>query len=175
MSKVLHTGITGTRYLLSSPQLTSLDMVLLKLAARAERESCTLALHHGCCTGADEASHNIARTHGGIDIYGHPGIDSHGFSPYRMPSTGGFSFIYPEKPYRTRNRDMVSVCCLLVACPAHPEDDPRSERSGTWRTVRFARRACKNIIYIWPDGKIETLDFLYIYGDVPRLPARESA
>jgi len=47
----------------------------------------------------------------------------------------------PGSSYRDRNRRIVGHSDVLVAFPAWPEDDPRSARSGTWQTVRLARRA----------------------------------
>lgn len=43
-------------------------------------------------------------------------------------------------PYRERNTRIVQQCSVLWAFPAYPEDDPRSKRSGTWMTVRIARK-----------------------------------
>jgi len=43
-------------------------------------------------------------------------------------------------PYRERNTRLVEQCSVLYAFPAFPEDDPRSKRSGTWMTVRIARK-----------------------------------
>jgi len=42
--------------------------------------------------------------------------------------------------YKDRNLRIVEQSDVLVAFPAHPEDDPRSKRSGTWQTVRMARQ-----------------------------------
>ena len=43
--------------------------------------------------------------------------------------------------FRDRNAAIVDSCDELVAFPTHPEADPRAKRSGTWQTVRLARRA----------------------------------
>ena len=47
----------------------------------------------------------------------------------------------PGTSYRDRNLRIVERSDVLVAFPAYGEDDPRSLRSGTWQTVRMARRA----------------------------------
>ena len=39
---------------------------------------------------------------------------------------------------------------MLVACPKGPEE----VRSGTWSTVRFARKRGKRIVIIMPDGTV---------------------
>jgi predicted Rossmann fold nucleotide-binding protein DprA/Smf involved in DNA uptake len=47
----------------------------------------------------------------------------------------------PNTTYKDRNQRIVDHSNVLVAFPAHSEDDPRSKRSGTWQTIRMARRA----------------------------------
>lgn len=53
---------------------------------------------------------------------------------------------FADSSYRARNKKIVDICTELVAFPAYPESDPRSQRSGTWMTVRLARQAGKPII-----------------------------
>lgn len=45
--------------------------------------------------------------------------------------------------YADRNAELVSWGDAVFGLPAYPEDDPRSRRSGTWQTIRMARRAGK--------------------------------
>jgi len=45
--------------------------------------------------------------------------------------------------YRDRNVRLVRQAAMVFGFPAYPEDDPRSARSGTWQTIRMARRAGK--------------------------------
>jgi hypothetical protein len=45
--------------------------------------------------------------------------------------------------YRDRNAELVRLATFVVGSPAYPEDDPRSARSGSWQTIRMARRAGK--------------------------------
>lgn len=42
--------------------------------------------------------------------------------------------------YKARNEAIVRASTELMAFPLYVEHDPRSERSGTWQTVRIARR-----------------------------------
>lgn len=46
----------------------------------------------------------------------------------------------PETNYRDRNTTLVKLSNKLVAFPRHTEHDSRSKHSGTWQTVRIARR-----------------------------------
>ena len=43
--------------------------------------------------------------------------------------------------YKDRNQAIVDASDELVAFPAFPESHPNARRSGTWQTVRMARRA----------------------------------
>jgi hypothetical protein len=45
--------------------------------------------------------------------------------------------------YADRNAVLVKRGTFVCGLPAYPEDDPRSRRSGTWQTIRMARRAGK--------------------------------
>jgi hypothetical protein len=49
--------------------------------------------------------------------------------------------------YKDRNQALVDDVAALVANPKYTEDDPMSGRSGTWQTIRMARRAMKPVIY----------------------------
>lgn len=46
----------------------------------------------------------------------------------------------PGTSYRARNAAIVRVATELFAFPQYPEHDWRSLRSGSWQTVRLARR-----------------------------------
>lgn len=49
----------------------------------------------------------------------------------------------PGTTYADRNALLVELGTMVCGLPAYPEDDPRSKRSGTWQTIRMARRAGK--------------------------------
>lgn len=172
-------GFTGSRYSLLSPQTKSLTEVILGIIYETERitklidagslgtvgakllrersdmRTEGIGFHHGCCTGADETAHNIVKVIPGIIIHGHPGTDDKGNSPYLIQvSALDFDILYPRKPYRTRNLDIVSVSDILIACPAYPEDNHKSGRSGTWQTVRMARQSDIPIVYVWRNGEV---------------------
>jgi len=46
-----------------------------------------------------------------------------------------------DTTYADRNQRIVEESDALVGFPAYPENDVRSQRSGTWQTIRMAQRA----------------------------------
>ncbi len=53
-------------------------------------------------------------------------------------------FMPDGSTYEDRNAEIVQRATCLYAYPRFAEHDPRSRRSGTWQTVRLARRAGKS-------------------------------
>lgn len=154
--QIFHVGITGTRESPSIPQALALSRILNAIArqwAHGNAAITAVEIHHGMCTGTDETAHYVGRKMPDVRIHGHPGTDAKGNAPYRMPG-GVFDVTDEPKIYRDRNWDIVTACGILIACPLFPEKHARSRHSGTWQTVRFARRANKPVIIIRPDGKI---------------------
>lgn len=52
--------------------------------------------------------------------------------------------------YEDRNQELIGCGNALLAIP----DKPEHLRSGTWMTVRFARKIRLPIYIIWPDGRV---------------------
>ena len=55
--------------------------------------------------------------------------------------------ILPEKEYIERNHDVVDTCDLLIAMP---NTELEVVRSGTWATIRYARKLKKVIVILEP-------------------------
>lgn len=85
-----------------------------------------------------------------IDIEQHPPLSD----TWRAFCKGGI--IHPRKEYHARNRDIVAVCGLLVACP-HEYQDPG--HGGTWYTIRHARKQRTNYTVVYPDGSKDAFRF----------------
>ena len=49
-------------------------------------------------------------------------------------------YMPPDTDYKDRNARLVELGTRLAAFPEYWEDHPRSRRSGTWQTIRMARR-----------------------------------
>lgn len=108
--------------------------------------------HHGACVGADEASHQAAIDNGldGRRLVVHPPTNS-----ARRMHYDHRALWLPGKPYLDRNRDIVDATDELLAMPNAPEDDPRSQRSGTWMTIRYAVQVGRGVAICYPDGRVE--------------------
>jgi hypothetical protein len=127
-------GFTGNRYGMTEEQKTVFKAVINGLAPDE--------FHHGDCVGCDCEAHKIFV---GVK-YIHPPI---------IPDERAFcegDFIDKEKPYLDRNKDIVDCCSILIATPSGVDE---YVRSGTWSTIRYARKKKKVIYVIYPDGKLE--------------------
>lgn len=133
-------GFTGSKQGMSRTQKVVLTNTLDKLVPKGTGAE----FHHGDCTGADSQAHDIAQSLGLQPVI-HPPTER----KYRAFRTGMIT--YPPLPYLDRNQAIVDRSELLIATPRQ-----RSEilRSGTWATVRRARKAGRKIIIIFPDGRV---------------------
>ena len=136
-------GFTGTRKGLTQEQK-------LKLIYLQNKRS-PIEFHHGDCIGADYDSDLIIRkiNKTKLNIIIHPP----NISTKRKYCSS--QFIREPKPYLERNKDIVNETDLLIACP---KSDKEELRSGTWATIRYARKVGKKIIIILPNGKLSNGD-----------------
>jgi hypothetical protein len=100
-------------------------------------------LRAGDCVGRDYQVSWMWKNFGGY-VHGHP--------PLNSAKRTFFPFDTQEDPlpYLERNKKMVDNSELLLALPIGVE----TLRSGTWSTVRYARKLGKPIVIIWPTGSI---------------------
>jgi hypothetical protein len=133
-------GFTGSQRGASSAQLHTLQSLLLTNMPVDE-------FHHGCCVGADTQANYVAHAVGTHVVY-HPPLIAEKASDLRdFPGDH-----LPPKPYIERNHDIVDATDMLIACPAGDEEQVRS---GTWATVRYARKQGKRVIVIKRNGHTE--------------------
>lgn len=130
-------GFTGTRHKISSPQRALLLRFLVEMKPAV--------VHYGDCTGADYEMFLLCRTLGVRTVTHPPDVDT-----YRMWTVG--DEIRPVKPYLIRNMDIVSESDYLVACPRERHE---VSRSGTWMTVRYARRSDRTVVLVYPSGEVD--------------------
>lgn len=103
-------------------------------------------VHVGDCIGADEEIAQLAWQED-CQVVGHPPDN---------PSKRAFLDYDEERPvapYLVRNRHIVNETGALIATPA--EQVGEELRSGTWATVRHARKMGKPIYVVRPDGTVE--------------------
>jgi len=135
MGERMNIGITGSR---KEPTEKQQQVLKEKL-----KEVCPDWIHHGDCLGADRMAHDIA-VRFGIKTHIHPPTNG----KYRAFCKGD----QKEKryDYLVRDQNIVNRSEMLIAIPSHPE----TLRSGTWATVRRARKKGIEIHIIWTDGNI---------------------
>jgi len=135
-------GFTGTQSGMTIQQHNSLWPLLKKLR--------TSEFHHGDCIGADTDATMLVHDIGGIIIHCHPpkNKSKRAFTDKLYIE----SIVYDAKEYLDRNHDIVDATNILVATPKEFNEELRS---GTWATIRYARKKHKKIYIIYPDGSIK--------------------
>lgn len=128
-------GFTGTRDIskVSKERLTKLWEVMLDYKVLG---GC-VGVVHGGAIGADEYFHNICV---GNML---PIKIRWAYTPRELK---GLYEDYPPEPPLIRNKKIVDDCDVLIALPIDPKVE--EARSGTWHTIRIAKRMNKNIIII---------------------------
>ena len=136
----MRVGFTGTREGMTDQQRATVLRLLSKELLDAEW------LHHGDCIGADHQAGQIA-IFCGVKQHAHPPTSD------RLRAWTLADRTDKPLPYLERNRAIVDATDILIAAPRGPEE----QRSGTWSTVRYARKVGKPVIIVWPDGSEVTL------------------
>ena len=127
-------GFTGSRKGMSQEQVDSIIKFLTDIPI--------LEVHHGDCVGADEQFHDICDELNTVSIFIHPpSYDS--LRAYCKPKGKGKTYF--AKPYLDRNKDIVKSCDVLIACPL---TDKEEFRSGTWSTIRYAKKLGKMLLIL---------------------------
>ena len=133
-------GFTGSQRGMTELQRAALEALLADKA--------TSEFHHGDCIGADAQAHDLA-----VAMLCEPVIH-----PPINESKRAFKSakrICPARRYLARNKEIVRESDLLIATPGEAIEQLRS---GTWSTVRFARKLGKPVFVILPDGKVSKLN-----------------
>lgn len=99
-------------------------------------------VHHGDCIGADKIFHDICHDKN-LKIIIHPPNDN------KLRAFCKSEYILLPKPYLERNKDIVDCIDILIAFPS---SETEILRSGTWSTIRYARKKNKKILIIYPNG-----------------------
>lgn len=136
-------GFTGTRNKPTPVQIFVMHRWLQRMLGEDDE------FHHGDCVGADESAHgfvtNLQVLRPGLIVVGHPPVDESRRAFCLCDQT------WMPKPFLDRNHDIVNATDWLLALPATEQE---VQRSGTWATIRYARRQRKPIVIIYPDGHV---------------------
>lgn len=129
-------GITGTQKGMTEAQFASLRMLIQYIDIDK--------IHGGDCIGFDsECILLVNELRPDIKTVGHPPSNP------KKRMFLEYDELREEKDYPIRNRAIVDETDMLLACP---EQENEIIRSGTWSTVRYARKTGKTVIIIKPDG-----------------------
>ena len=135
----MHIGFTGTREGMTSLQKSSLDELLF--AFNKASITANQCFHHGGCLGADVEAHLIALQNS-IEVILHPPEDDKKRAFCRCCKERK-----TPKPYIDRNHDIVDAANILIAAPKSLKEELRS---GTWATIRYARKRKVRTIILVP-------------------------
>jgi hypothetical protein len=127
-------GFTGTQNGCTPPQLENLKRVLRLIDV----------LHHGDCKGADAEAWWVAKILYGKYTVCHPPIKSK-TRAFTTPNDE----TRPQYDYIVRDHHIVDESQFLIGVSKSMEE---LVRSGTWTTIRYARKKKRSILILWPDG-----------------------
>jgi len=142
-------AFTGTRAGMTENQQRELIEALNELKP--------VVAYHGNCIGADTNFHtmiiawrNVTGNKCLIEVYPCDIINQQSTC---CPTA---DIINPIERPLVRNRLMVDRCDVLIACPRTMEEELRS---GTWATIRYARKLKKRIVFLRPE--LSTLEEIF--------------
>lgn len=144
-------GFTGTQNGTTAEQLVTLEKLL-----RAQKLD---EFHHGDCIGADDEAVGVVKEikrHPPLAWKKKPKIICHPPSNDSKRAWNESDEERTPKPYLDRNHDIVNESKMLIATPKGFREELRS---GTWATVRYARKQGKQVIIVWPDGSTTRENF----------------
>ena len=136
-------GFTGTQKGMTGAQKLRVGLML------EDTQDISFA-RHGDCVGADGEFDYLCGVRS-INVISHP-CDIPGKRAHCLKWHDALPYYLSEmqvKPPMERNQDIVDGSDVLITAPAGFEEELRS---GTWSTVRKARRRGIPVFIVWPDG-----------------------
>ena len=132
-------GFTGTNRGLTNFQRNEIYRLLVELKATE--------FHHGDCVGADLIAHKIALSlHISIVVHPPENTEFRAYSSYIIAPLDLVTTLDTDD-YILRNHAIVDAADIMLATPKGNEPEIRS---GTWATIRYARRFGNSIYIIFP-------------------------
>lgn len=135
-----HLGFTGSKDRITDKQVSALTALLKTL-----RDKGFLWMHNGDCITSDATAGRVWQKLKG-KLYLHPPIKG----TYRAHLTAEITC--EPRDYLTRDRHIAESSHTMIATPQTSYEETRS---GTWTTVRYARKLRRRIYIIFPDGTIK--------------------
>lgn len=116
-------------------------------------------LHNGMCYGADEEclkmfDESAASRSSQLRVVGHPPTNRSGMTRFRPVQC--HLEMRESFPYLVRDEHIVQECHMLIATPAEPNE---IMQSGTWATIRRARKHYRDHYIICPNGVIRVVRY----------------
>ena len=140
---LLHIGFTGSSTLgLSSARKEVFAAICTMLTRQG-------VFHHGDCIKADADAHVVVQQLLGWRVEIHPPDVP---TKRAFSKVGAEDVLHPARPYLIRNHDIVDATQVLIAAP---DSIYEKQRSGTWATVRYARKLSRPVVLIYPDGSVD--------------------
>lgn len=142
-------GFTGTQRGMNAQQQECVFYLLLEVWEQGVAGTQETFIH-GDCVGADEQAFLIAK-------YTGDGADKFRIvaRPCIIESKRAYTksdYIYKSKDPIPRNHDIVNDAELMIAAPAEEQE---VLRSGTWATIRYAKKTGSPLVIIYPSGRYE--------------------
>ncbi len=132
-------GFTGTAKGATVKQLVAVSGLIRHLGVTQ--------FDHGDCVGSDTQAHDLVRSIGSAEIHLHPPTNS------KSRTRCNADVEHLPAPYLVRNRNIVDSTQVLIATPKGMKEELRS---GTWATIRYARKLVRRIFIVYPNGEVET-------------------
>ena len=133
-------GFTGTRKGMTPEQVETVK----KIVAEELKPERLVEGHHGSAVGADAQFHEICLSLE-IPVVLHPPTDDS-----ERAECPGAKVIYPPQDHKERDQTIVNLCQILIAAPMGFKEQIRG--SGTWTTIRYARKNGTRLVIVFPDG-----------------------
>ena len=136
---MLKVGFTGTRH-----GMTSIQQEEFKKIIKAKEIS---EFHHGMCRGSDKQAHDHiteVKNDKNIRIVGHPPRFKGSLARCKC------DILRKADEYLVRNRNIIDQTDILIATP----DTKEKVMSGTWSTIRYARKQKRKIYIIHKNGRV---------------------
>jgi hypothetical protein len=133
-------GFTGTQTGMTYEQHREVRKLLLLIKPEQ--------VIHGCCVGSDSEFCVTVKELLGIPQIGYPSTITRKVSKRACKRC---TTLHPPMPPLVRNQIIVEKSDLLLATP---EQEKMTIRSGTWSTIRKARKFLRPVFIIYPDGTV---------------------